>query len=452
MAQASLLLLTYAVAAERAANQPQISRAMQPVIHHFLTLVRLNQQLAASLMSLESFLYDIPDAEWDTSREFIPRRHRTFGTLRGDMESRKMTNFSLSQLERLFELFGLRQYIAARNWDGEIRVPTGHTNRRGVACYYNFDPEELVLFTLTKCKTGMKNNQLVDTIFGGAYSRWSYGYRWMIFYLDDRYRTILGHGCLLRYLPDFMTFRNAIERYVQKDKVYYDNAGNRLDVQGLAHLPFNIFGFIDDSIEKIQVPYSGPEGDYEGAPRREQYMNGQEAVYSGWKKIHGIKNETVYLPNGICTLYGAESARENDRGTLNRSNLDAFVGMIQTHLPLNLRCKLFGDGIFHGALQNIITYFRSIGNVPLSYHELTTNAAMRSSRMPIEKFYAHKDNLWDVCAHTAGHLAKKHPYAIEQLRIVYLLTNCFNCFNGDQGGSVNTFGLTPPRIEEYLAL
>ena len=113
---------------------------------------------------------------------------------------------------------------------------------------------------------------------------------------------------------------------------------------------------------------------------------------------------------------------------------------------------LFVDGIFYGALQNILTYFRSIGNVPLQHNELTTNAAMRSSRMPIEKFYAHKDNMWNVCAHTAGHLAKAHPYAIEQLRLVYLLTNCFNCFNGDQGGSVNTFGLTPPRIEDYLAL
>ena len=77
MAQTSLLLFTYAVAAERAANQPHTSRAMRPILRHFLNLVRLNQQQAANLTALESFLYDIPDAEWDTSREFLPRRHST---------------------------------------------------------------------------------------------------------------------------------------------------------------------------------------------------------------------------------------------------------------------------------------------------------------------------------------------------------------------------------------
>ncbi|KAL7427814.1 hypothetical protein ACHAXM_001014 [Skeletonema potamos] len=34
---------------------------------------------------------------------------------------------------------------------------------------------------------------------------------------------------------------------------------------GLAFLPFDSFGFIDCSIDRINRPFSGPAGDYEGA-------------------------------------------------------------------------------------------------------------------------------------------------------------------------------------------
>ncbi len=72
-------------------------------------------------------------------------------------------------------------------------------------------------------------------------------------------------------------------------------------------------------MDKVLVPFSGPDGDYDGAPRRAQYIDAQESVYSRWKKLHGIKLETVLLPNGIITLFGLVSARQNDRGTLNLS-------------------------------------------------------------------------------------------------------------------------------------
>ena len=121
---------------------------------------------------------------------------------------------------------------------------------------------------------------------------------------------------------------------------------------------YNIFGWIDDSIDIVQVPYSGPDGDYEGAPRRAQYIDAQESVYSGWKKLHGIKLETVLLPNGISTLFGPVSARQNDRGTLNLSGLDRFLTLIQASLPAHRKCMVFGDSIYRGILQNITSYYQ----------------------------------------------------------------------------------------------
>jgi hypothetical protein len=73
-----------------------------------------------------------------------------------------------------------------------------------------------------------------------------------------------------------------------------DNHDGTYDyTSGLSFLPFNIFGFIDCSIDKICRPFSGPAGDYEGAGRKDTYTDTQRAFYTGYKRLHGIKVETV---------------------------------------------------------------------------------------------------------------------------------------------------------------
>ena len=86
-------------------------------------------------------------------------------------------------------------------------------------------------------------------------------------------------------------------------------------VPGLRFLPFNIFGWIDNSTDPTCTPLSGHRGNYAGAARREEYAEAQRAVYTGYKKLYGIKVETVILPK------------------LKMSNLDVF-------------CALFNVGYF----------------------------------------------------------------------------------------------------------
>ena len=275
----------------------------------------------------------------------------------------------------------------------------------------------------------------------------------MFFYLDLRYRNIVGHVGLLRFLPQFEQFRDSIQRFCQKDRWYHDHQGNATFIPGLDALPYNIFGWIDDSIDRVQVPYSGPDGDYEGAPCQAQYIDAQESVYSGWKKLHGIKVETVFLPNGISTLFGPVTARQNDRGTLNLSGLDRFLTLIQAALPAHRKCMLFGDSIFRGVLQNITTYYRAIPPGILTPAELKINTAFRSARQPIKKNYGLTSCVQQICDTSREYqLAKRRPYAFEQLRVCHLLINCYICFNGDQASGVNTFDCSPPSIEEYLRL
>jgi hypothetical protein len=401
--------------------------------------------------TLDGRLYDIPLTEWLFRREFRPRRHLRIGDLADDMTAIKMTAFNVSQLRRLYCHFGLREFVLA-HLETDLLIGTGHWLNGRENCY-RVDPEECFLFALTKCKTGMTNEKIVDMFFGGDYNRWSYGYRWFMLYLDHRYRSIVGHVGLLRFLPQFGYFRDKIEEYCQKDRWYHDHLGNITMVPGLDMLPYNIFGWVDGTIDRCLVPFSGPEGDFIGAPRRVQYIDAQEAVYTGWKSLHGIKVETVLLPNGMSTIFGPVSARQNDRGTLNLSGLDRFLTLIQASLPPHRRCMLFGDSIYRGLLQNITTYYRAIAPNVLTAEEVKINATFRAARIPIEKNYGLTSCVFRICDTPRGYqLGKQHPYALEQLRVCHLLVNCYICLNGDQASGVNTFNCPPPRIDDYLQL
>ncbi len=92
-------------------------------------------------------------------------------------------------------------------------------------------------------------------------------------------------------------------------------------------------------------------------PGAERYPDAdvlQRSVYSGYLKQHGLKVLTIVLPNGIIAhLYGPISARENDIGTLNLSDLNRHLMALQPEITLArangelvLYYSLFGDGIF----------------------------------------------------------------------------------------------------------
>ena len=124
----------------------------------------------------------------------------------------------------------------------------------------------------------------------------------------------------------------------------------------------------------------------------------------GWKSLHGIKVETVLLPNGIRTVFGLVSARQNNRGTLNLSGgLNHFLMLIQASLLPELRCMMFGDSIFRGLLQYITTYYRAIAPNLLTAEEVKINAAFRAARMPIEKNYGLTSCLFRICDTNRGY-------------------------------------------------
>ena len=288
----------------------------------------------------DQILHDIPLEEEEAAEPHrMPRQDVRFDSW-SSQECMDNTSFKKNQLRTIYNHFGLA-HLAAQN-GGFIRIPTGWFRD------YHFHPEELFLFFMTKCKLGISNRLLCDKFFGGHQSRWSFGYPWILYYLDNRYQHQLGNEALHRFVPEFPKFYNAFNKFAKKTSRRHHNDNSSSDRIGLNFIPFRIFGLIDCSIFRINRPFSGPDGDYIGAPRKENYPIAQRAVYTGYKKCHGIKVQTILLPNGISCLYGPTSARVPDigpTGILEMSGLDHFLQQAQQNN--NTPYYAFGDGVYN---------------------------------------------------------------------------------------------------------
>jgi hypothetical protein len=87
--------------------------------------------------------------------------------------------------------------------------------------------------------------------------------------------------------------------------------------------------YIIDSKDQFSTPFSGPCGDYEGAARKAECADAQQAFYSVYIKDHGIKVDTIFLPFGLSTLFGLVSAQQADVGVLVMSNFNKFLVELQ---------------------------------------------------------------------------------------------------------------------------
>ncbi len=130
--------------------------------------------LLQALHVTNAMLFDIPFHEEAVPQQYTRSKNLRIANLNND-QALKITHFSQSQLHWLYAHFSLA--ALAVGVGTTIPIFTGHT-------YYQIHPEEVFLFTLTKLATGMSNHMIVDTYFGGDYNRWSYGYPWMLCYLD----------------------------------------------------------------------------------------------------------------------------------------------------------------------------------------------------------------------------------------------------------------------------
>ena len=105
---------------------------------------------------------------------------------------------------------------------------------------------------------------------------------------------------------------------------------------------FNIFAFIDNTMIAMCRP-GGPTTDGESAPRVPKLV--QQSWWTGWKKLHGLKWQTVTMPNGMdFEIWGPCSVRHPDAYTLNKSTILEKLDACQAANALKF--KMYGDSAY----------------------------------------------------------------------------------------------------------
>ena len=138
-------------------------------------------------------------------------------------------------------------------------------------------------------------------------------------------------------------WKPSIPMFADKIRLKLDQLGCPFPSSSDSIGGFNIFGFIDNTMNAICRPGGGPTRDGDNAPRNNPLI--QRAFYNGWKKVHGLKYQTVDLPNGMnFHVYGPVSLRHNDNYTLVASNINDKIANL--FMNDELLFMIYGDSAY----------------------------------------------------------------------------------------------------------
>ena len=163
-------------------------------------------------------------------------------------------------------------------------------------------------------------------------------------------------------------------------------------------------------------------------------LYGQEALFSGHKKIHGLKYQALGFPDGlIAGLYGPRQARRHDSRVLIESGLQTSLTNIQrrTGLPY----LIYGDPAY-GNTTTIMAGFDRVqrrGNVDMDRMTKALNADRTSVEWCFGKVCTKFKWVESKDANSIGKTACGMYY-----QVAVFLTNCITCVEGG-GGTLQTF-------------
>lgn len=403
----------------------------------FSTLDHTIQPLEMYYTRQEFLLCDI-DPRIDEPHTYGQPRNRTINEFEG-YACEYYTTFTKEELRRIYDCFFLPATTRIHNSGNH---------------FYCFTGEELFLFMITKAVRGWSNTDLCINVFGGSSRRFSNGYKWMLLRTHRRYKKVTNIEGLSRYVPEFPQYAKAICKKFNEERYYVDRATNTVfPVQSITVDPehFNICGFMDGSANETTTAGSGPEGDYKGCRRKDNWYFEQRSIYSGYKKQHGLTVLTLLLPNGLNFVYGPCALRCSDNTMVNAARIDDFLVSIQIQW-FEYMYKFYGDRLF--ALGRAISRaHKPQPGAILTLIETLENQGMNVCREAIEHSYSVIANKFAICEnYREFKLKEEHPHAMEQLWLCYFLSNISVCLHGSQVGAARTFGCAPPTLEEYLNL
>ena len=188
----------------------------------------------------------------------------------------------------------------------------------------------------------------------------------------------------------------------------------------------NCWGFVDGTVRPVCRPGEN-----------------QRVLYNGHKKVHGLKFQSVVIPNGlIANLYGPVEGKKHDSSMLAESGLLQQLQQISYDTNGRVLC-IYGDPAYPLRL-NLQAPFR---NPVLTQRQKDYNKSMSAVRVSVEWLFN------DIASWFAFIDFKKNLKvglsAVGKMYIICaLLTNARTCMYGNI--TSNFFQINPPNIEDYF--
>ena len=186
---------------------------------------------------------------------------------------------------------------------------------------------------------------------------------------------------------------------------------------------FSVCGFIDNTVYNTCRPGGGPTQDGPASPCYHPPI--QRSYYNGWKSTHGIKWQTVGLPNGMMFhAWGPVSCRHNDCRTLDASDIKRQMKALQeSHVD---KYVFNGDSAFF-ADECIRSRHRGDNR---SERDILEVDSMSKCRQSIEWDYGQIGQLWKTIIYKKGLQLRKQPVC-SVVTLAFLLSNAYNCMNAN---------------------
>lgn len=209
-------------------------------------------------------------------------------------------------------------------------------------------------------------------------------------------------------------------------------------VKEKANLPagsiLRVWGFIDGTLRKTCRP-----------------KEFQRMAYSGHKRCHGIKFQSVVTPDGlIACLFGPIPGSRHDSFMLTESRLlDQLKTFIPEDLPVGETFSLYGDPAYPQSSY----LFGACPNAQPNSPEARFNAKMSSVRQCVEWGFKEVSSLWPLVDLKRQMKIFKIPVAKYYIASVFF-TNCHCCFHGNETSKYFNIHEENGRLslEQYLAL
>jgi hypothetical protein len=223
------------------------------------------------------------------------------------------------------------------------------------------------------------------------------------------------HSLALQYLDNPVIFHGRMAYYAEQ---IYNKCG----------LAETTWGFIDGTLRRTCRP---------------SFF--QELLYSGHKRCHGIKFQSVFTPDGLfACMYGPITGNRHDSFMMSWSQL---LQKLRAFMPKDggIVYSLYGDP----ANPQSAYVYGGYRNPPAGSLQAAWNTQMSKVREVVEWGFANIVSNWSFLDFRAAMMVFKSPVA-KYFVVAAFLVNLRTCFNGNQ--TMDYFDCTTMTIDQYLSL